>query len=124
MTVCTPSKRARIWRLRQRGHSIKDIADKTEMSYSVVRYNLIKIAELGSTDAERPRKGRPQKFTPRQQRRAVRAIASGQCRDAGEVKRNLFPDIGASTIRRVIAAAGYSYITPKQPGQGKMHTRG
>lgn len=50
--------------------------------------------------------GRPRALTDRDMRRAVRAIDSGGAIDGADVRKQLFPEVGASTLRRNLCEVG------------------
>lgn len=106
MTHCTPTKRARIVTLRNRGLKFAEISNELGLHPSTVSRNYRKFHKKRDFYRKTGGGGRPRLLTPRDLRHAERLIISGEARDGSDVRRLLFPHVGASTIRRNLCEIG------------------
>ena len=127
MVICTPTKKAHIWRARNAGQKFGEIANFLQLNESVVSRNYWKLAKQGPKPdfhTKPPIPGRPRALTPHAERRAERAIGSGDCRDATDVQRKLFPDLSAPTVRRMFVRRGlHGRVRWRKPWLSKKHVR-
>ncbi|KAF8989191.1 hypothetical protein BDQ17DRAFT_1257106, partial [Cyathus striatus] len=66
--------------------------------------------------------GRPRLIGTRSERVAVRAIKSGECRDATDAQRKLFPNLDPTTVHRMFIRKGYNgCIWWKKPWLSHKH---
>ncbi|KAF8151554.1 hypothetical protein B0H34DRAFT_615194, partial [Crassisporium funariophilum] len=125
MVTCTPTKKAAIYHLRQEGKTFGEIGNMLSLDQSVVSRNYRKLEEQGPDPdfyARVPIPGRPRVITPHAERRAQRLITSGECRDATDVQRELFPRLDPSTVRRMFIWKGlHGRIRRKKPWLSKKH---
>lgn len=120
MVTCTPTKKARIMQLRKQGWKFKDIGNEIGLESSVVSRNYNKLIKKGPHPDlyhHEPIPGRPKIITPHAERRAVRLITSGECRDATDVQRVLFPRLHPTTVRQM-------FIRKGMPGRIRKKSRG
>lgn len=122
MVQCTPTKKARIVQMRASGQKFPDIANILGLHPSTVRRNWAKVHQTKDFYAKPTRTGRPRLLSPRSLRRAEREITSGRVRDGSDVKRQLFPTVGASTIRRNLCEIGLNgRVRRPKPLLSKIH---
>jgi len=125
MVVCTPTKKARIIQLRKQGWKFRDIGADIGLERSVVSRNYNKLVKKGGepdfyhTEAI---PGRPKVITPHGERRAERLIKSGECRDATDIQRVLFPELHPTTVRQMFIRKGLpGRIRRKKPWLLNVH---
>ena len=124
MTKCTPTKKARIFQMRQLGTEFTDIANQLNLDVSTVRQNYKKVRKTEDFYAKPSRPGRPRVLGPRALRCAEQAITSGQARDGADVRRQLFPNVGASTMCRNLSEIGLKgCMRRKKPLFTKVHIK-
>jgi len=125
MVTCTPTKKARIMQLRKQGWKFKDIGNEIGLESSVVSRNYNKLIKKGPHPDlyhHEPIPGRPKIITPHAERRAVRLITSGECRDATDVQRVLFPRLHPTTVRQMFIRKGMpGRIRRKKPWLSRKH---
>ena len=110
--------------MRELGTESTDIANHLNLNVSTVRRNYKKVQKTGDFYAKPPRPGRPRALSPRSLRRAKREITSGQARDGADVQRQLFPNVGASTIRHNLSEMGLKgCMRRKKPLLTKVHIK-
>ena len=110
--------------MKQSGTQFVEIANQLDLDPSTVRRNYKQVRKTRSFYAKAPRPGCPRLLSPRSLRRAEREITSGQARDGADVQRQLFPDIGASTVRRNLCEIGLNgCMHRKKPLLTKIHIR-
>ena len=128
MVVCTPTKKARIYTLRQAGLKFLDIGHILNMKESTVSRNFCALQKQGDNPnfyLRKPIPGRPRVITPHAERRATRLILSGECSDATDVKRVLFPQLHATTVRRMFIRKGLlGRVRRRKPWLSKRHILG
>ena len=126
MVVCTPTKKAYIWRQRQKyGKKFNDIAEDLKIDRSVVSRNYRKMEKEGPNPnfyAKAKKPGRPRKISCHGERQAERLIKSSRASDATDVKRKIFPNASACTVCRMFTRIGmHGRIRWKKPFLKKEH---
>ena len=122
MTICTPTKKARIWTLHQRGVSTTDIAKEFHVNRSTIHRVLTSLHKNPDFYAKAHRPGRPRKLSGRDALRAKYAIVSGRHPDAASVQWHMFPYITLPTIRRMLCNMGlYGRIRRTKPFLSHKH---
>lgn len=106
MVLCTPTKKARIYDWRNEGRTFDAIGLKLGLDASTVRRNYTQMCKTHNPYYKTPRSGRPRKLSPRDLRRAERALANEDARDGSEVHKLLFPNVSARTVRRNLSEVG------------------
>ena len=136
MTICTPTKRARILALRDtRFHkpmSFRKIGSILGLPRNTVYQNWKSVTKTGDCYAYKTRPGRPRKFSERDARHAEIALANGSARDATDVQRQLFPDVSSRTVQRRLEDIGLHgrvrrkkpYLSPLNVKQRKVFIAG
>ena len=111
--------------MRNAGQTFTEIANFLKMDRTVVSRNYKKLAQQGPNPdfCTKPSKpGRPRALSPVSERNAERAINSGQCRDATDVQRKLFPHLHPSTLRRMFIRKGlHGRVRWRKPWLSKKH---
>lgn len=102
----TPTKKARVWQYHCDGVSNAEIARRMGRDSSTIDRLVIRMTEHPDPYYRPPGRGRPPKLNSRDLRLARRKIESGEVADAADLKRNYFPDVGDSTMRRALANMG------------------
>lgn len=121
MVVCTPTKKAWIVDMRERGMKFTEIAQKG-LPRSTISRNHAKMLKNSNLYAKAPGRGRPTKMTARSVRQAVRACDNGTARDATDVKQQLFPELSVRTVQRHLLKAGLpGRIRRKSPYLKLLH---
>ncbi|KAI9069288.1 hypothetical protein FKP32DRAFT_1671488 [Trametes sanguinea] len=106
MVELTPAKKARLFTLMEQGVKPRDAAAKIGCDPSTARRNFAKLQKNPDFKAKPHRPGRPRKVDQRGLHQAERSLKKGECRDAADVKRTFFPEVGESTVRRNLAEIG------------------
>ncbi|KAI9058085.1 hypothetical protein FKP32DRAFT_1546772, partial [Trametes sanguinea] len=106
MVELTPTKKARLFTLMEHGAKPRDAAAKIGCDPSTARRNFAKLQKNPDFKAKPHRPGRPRKVDQCGLRQAERSLKKGECRDAADVKRTFFPEVGESTVRRNLAEIG------------------
>ncbi|KAF8064147.1 hypothetical protein FPV67DRAFT_1420424 [Lyophyllum atratum] len=109
MVACTPTKKARILEMKAQGKPFLEIGNALGIHPTTASRNYDKLMEQGENPdfyTKTPIPGRPRALSPHAERRAKRAITSGECSDATDVQRELFPHVDPSTVRRMFIRMG------------------
>lgn len=96
----SPSKKSVIWELHCSGKSNSDIARKYHRHPSTIANVIDKMDQYRNPYYKVPGRGRPRKLDAHDDLQMVRAIRSGNYRDAADVHRDMFQHVEASTVRR------------------------
>lgn len=124
MVPCTPTKRSRIYVLKEFGWSNAQIARDLGISPQTVTRHWNRIKDNANFYQEIPRPGRPRLLSDREVRVACREITSGQCRTAADVQRRVFPHISKSLMRRTLSEQGlYGRVMRKKPYLTPRHRK-
>lgn len=120
----TIEQRARIILLLEEGYSTRSIAERESVSQTAVVKTGKRKRETGNLK-DRPREGRPVKFTKREERRTVRKITRNECSTAVDIQKELKKegkDVSTETVRRVLKKKGLkSKVKCKKPFLSKKH---
>jgi hypothetical protein len=115
-TPVTPTKRKHICVLRNKGWTIREIADELGIPRSTVADNDKRSRELQSFYAAREGRGRPRQFTKFDEQKMMRAFTTGCARDATHCQQLLFPNFNPRTIRNYAIEHGlYGRVRCKVP---------
>lgn len=106
MVYTTPTKKARIYHMRNHGSSYRQIGRELGLSDGTVRRNYAQLSENPDFYAKTAKTGRPSKFSQSDRNLAARKIRSGVARDGADLRRQFFPDLSYRTIRRKLAEMG------------------
>lgn len=124
MAPCTPTKRARIVQMHDRGMTFNDIARDLGLHPSTVSRNYAKFHKKHDYYRKTGAGGRPRLLNARDLRHAEQEIVSGHARDGADVHRQLFPHVGASTIRRNLCEIGlHGRVRRAKPLLTKKHVQ-
>ncbi|KAF5328079.1 hypothetical protein D9619_013643 [Psilocybe cf. subviscida] len=127
MKKCTPTKKAQILYLRQDGKTFAEIGNDLGLNRTTVSRTYHDLEKQGYNPDFYLKKdipGRPQLLTPHAEQRAEQAITSGECMNATDVQHTLFPNISASTLRRMFLRKGMKgRICWKKPWLSKIHVQ-
>ena len=117
MTKCTPTNKAWIFQMRELGTEFTDIANHLNLNVSTVHCNYKKVQKTGDFYAKPPRPGWPRALNPK-------ISASGQACDGADIQRQLFPNVGASTIYCNLSKMGLKGCMHwKKPLLTKVHIK-
>jgi len=118
----TPTKKARIWQYHTDGLSSCQIADKLPWDRRTIDRTITLMKQHPDPYYFVPRPGRPRSLTPADLTFAKLSLKRGECRDGADVQRELFPNTGASTVRRALAMIGLNgQVCRKKPYLSKRH---
>ena len=118
----TPTKKARIWQYHSDGQSNRQIATKLGWDRRTINRTINLMKEYPNPYYITPRPGRPRSLTPGDIAFAKLSLKRGQTRDGADIQRELFPNTGASTVRRALAMAGlHGRVRRKKPYLFKCH---
>ena len=104
MTILTPTKHARIRDFLAAGLTQTEIANKFGVHHSQISRIILKLRKDNDNYNVNKKPGCPPIFNDRDLRRASRAITSGQCSDATEVRHALFPHVSVRTVQRGLSS--------------------
>lgn len=126
MVLCTPTKKARIFHMRQsQGLTFEEIGNTLGISRTTASRNFSNLQKQGPRPDfyARPKiPGRPKVITPHAERRACRLIGANKCRNATEVQRKLFPQVHPTTVRRMFIKKGLNgRVCRKKQWLSKIH---
>lgn len=122
MTICTPTKKARIWTLHKQGRSAAQISKVVPVHPTTVRAVIRKLRVNCNFYAGNMKSGRPRKLTPRDLRHASQILVRGDARDATDLQRKEFPQVSARTMRHNLCEIGlYGYIRRRKPYLSASH---
>ena len=102
MTICTPSKRARMLELHDLGFSNSDIATRIGVNKLTIGRHMKSLCRTRDPYDMKKSPGRPKTFDLRMLHQAARGIMSGQYPDATALQREMFPDIHSTTVRHAL----------------------
>jgi transposase len=127
MQVAKEEKRCQIWTLKQAGLTNKEITNQTGSSTRTIQKICKRVRETNSFK-DRPKTGRPQKLSPRNQRLALKILKKKQATTAEGVSRVLGEEHNINVSRKTIARAfnrhGFvSRIKKKKPKLTEKHKK-
>jgi hypothetical protein len=118
----TPTKKPRIWQYHADGLSSHQIADKLPWDRRTIDRTITLMKQHPDPYYFTPHPGRPRSLTPADLAFAKLSLKRGACRDGADVQRELFPNTGASTVRRALAMIGMNgRVCRKKPYLSKRH---
>lgn len=116
MCYTTPTRKARLLDYKLSGMSNNEAAAKLGLSRSTVSRLFRDLLKTRDPYAVKAKTGRPRKISDGETRIAARMLASGEVRDAAELKRKHFPHTNVSTIRRQLRKHGLgAYVRRRKP---------
>ena len=121
MCYTTPTRKARVLDYKLSGLSNREVAEKLGLSRSTVSRLFQILKETRDPYLVKAKSGRPRKISAPETRIAARLMASGDARDAADLKRKHFPHINVSTVRRQLRRHGLgSYVRRRKPFLSKL----
>lgn len=118
----TPTKKASVWQYHIDGLSNRQIATRLGWDRRTIDRTVTLMKEHPDPYYITPRPGRPRSLTASDIAFAKLSLKRGHARDAADIQRELFPNTGASTVRRALAMAGlHGRVRRKKPYLMKRH---
>lgn len=118
----TPTKKAKMWLLHEQGKTNREIAKSLGFDRRTIDRAILSYAAHPDPYYKVPVPGRPRVLSERDVREARILLKRGGARDGEDVRRQLFPEVGASTVRRTLAENGMrGRVRRKKPFLNKQH---
>lgn len=122
MPYTSVAQKAAILSGKDLGMKLTEIAEKENIHLSTVYRIIKKYDETRDFDSIAPHTGRPQKISERDAQTARRMLESGLAKDATDLKRKLFPNVHAVTVRRALRKQGLKpYVRQSKPLLPRKH---
>ena len=106
----TPEQRAIICVLKKLGHTNDNIRanlpNRHDITNCAINYIFKKYADKENYDEVGHSAGCPRKLSERDCRVALRHLANQDCRNATELRRELFPQVSTQTVKRALRREG------------------
>lgn len=116
MCYTTPTRRARLLEYKLSGMSNSEAAEKLGFSRSTASRLFRTLLKTRDPYYIKPKTGRPPKILDAETRIGARMLASGEARDAADLRRKQFPHVDTSTVRRHLRKHGLeAYVRRRKP---------
>ena len=118
----TPTKKARIFQWHLEGRSNVWIAEQLGRNRRTIDRQVQHLCQNPDPYVVQPGRGRPRVIGNRDLQEACLELKRGHARDGEDVHRLLFPQLGASTVRRALANIGLrGRVRRKKPFLSVVH---